>query len=197
MVISIAATGVPSLIIEGSQGLSKSSNISSLCADEVKMARGQRGTRQETLTFRAPRLQCEGNGQKGVAHLFPQCAADMSGPSQIFYANISLILNSRHYDQESYRIPCMMRKLRLRIVKMPRELLCVCACVRLCVCASVRACVHVLPLSLEHGQLSYCILPLHLGCPGTTSRRQSKVWEWGVVHSGSWSPVCWGVPRCH
>lgn len=47
MVISIAATGVPSLIIEGSQGLSKSSSIGSLCADEVQMARGQRGTRQE------------------------------------------------------------------------------------------------------------------------------------------------------
>jgi hypothetical protein len=39
MVVSIAAAGVSSLVIEGSQGLSKSSTISSLCADQVKTAR--------------------------------------------------------------------------------------------------------------------------------------------------------------
>lgn len=53
MIISIAPTGVPSLIIEGSQGLSKSSSIGSLCADEVQMARGKE-EQGKTLNILSP-----------------------------------------------------------------------------------------------------------------------------------------------
>ena len=82
---------------------------------------------------------------------------------------------------------------------------CACVCIMwyvcgVCVCV-VCVCVHmcVLPLSLEHGLLSYCILPLHLGSPVTASRRQSKVQNgesMGVsgLLSAGWYPGATSMP---